>query len=105
MEMCLIGYPGGHGCLGTQGLLQHVSSMTSMGHTLETTSQGNTSPLATGREKSHQCHLFIQQVLTEALLCCQAWCTLRTNRRTRYHAQLGADGKEGGAGSGGKMLK
>ena len=73
MEMCLIGYPGGPGCLGAQGLLQHVSSMTSTVHTLETPLQGNTSPLATGRDKSHQCHLFIQQVLTEDLLCCWVW--------------------------------
>ena len=104
MEMCLIAYPGGFGCLGTQALLQHVSSMTSMVHTLETTSQGNTSPVATGRDKSHQCHLFIQQVLTEALLSCQAWYTLGTDS-TRYHEQLGADGNGGGAGRGGEMLK
>lgn len=98
MEMCLIAYPGGFGCLGTQALLQHVSSMTSTVHTLETTSQGNTSPAATSRDKRHQCHLFIQQVLTEALLCRQAWCTLGTDS-TRYLSS--SEQMEMGVGLGG----
>ena len=100
MEMYLVGCPGGPGCFGTQGSLQYLCSMTSMVHTLETTSQGKTSPLATGRDKSPfvTCVIYSFNKYSLKTYCVAKHGALQgswTYRTARHHEELGARGKWG----------